>query len=204
METQLFVIHRHASFRPHLQALVVHGLNDGVPPLQTFLGVVEIKPGHRDLPGDDGIDHGPAVPDHQDKLGPGEDLAKIHAVFHGEGVLVTEPVRRLAVALDDLADEGGHGGVEHLVTQPGLRQPGPLPGGLSPLHPRSQNPRHHPSFLATSDAGVCVQHYSGQRGPAAGQTPDEDQRSAALGPTLGPLGPRDTDLGPDFWAQTQI
>ena len=74
----------------NLVALLVHVLDDVVPLAETLSRVVQLEAGDGDLPGDDGVDDGPAVPHHEDPLGVGEDVGHVVAPLESERILVAE------------------------------------------------------------------------------------------------------------------
>ena len=71
----------------NLVALLVHVLDDVVPLTETLSRVVQLEAGDGDLPGDDGVDDGPAVPHHEDPLGAGEESGEVVAVFQSKWIL---------------------------------------------------------------------------------------------------------------------
>lgn len=150
MEHELFVRHPETAGRTQLAALIVHRLHRPVPLLHALpvAGQVEARDGH--LAGDDAVGGGAAVAHHEDELGVGEQVDDVRAHFDGQGVLVAETGRRLAVLGDYFEGEGRDGRVQDFFGDAGLFQSHGLLLGLEPVEAELEEARDHPSLLAAS------------------------------------------------------
>lgn len=135
---------------PQLIALIVHRLNGAVPLLQALLVAGQVEPGDGHLPGDDGVRGRPAVPDHEDELGVGEELHHVRAHLDGQGVLVAEPRGRFAVLRDDFQRERRYGRVQDRLRDSGLLQAQGLLRGLEPVEAELQEAGYDAGLLAAS------------------------------------------------------
>lgn len=88
MQHQLFVGDAQTLIFPQLSTLIVHGFHGGVPLHHALPVARQVESGYGHLPGDDGMNGGPAVPNHKDEFGVGEQIHDVGAHFNGERILV--------------------------------------------------------------------------------------------------------------------
>lgn len=129
---------------------------------------------------DDGVDDGPAVADHENKLGIGKQLLQVNSGSQREWIFVAESFGRLSVLGDDFQYECRDGRVQDFGSDARLFQPPGLERRSHPLLPESQHAGHDPRLLPAPDVRVRVQQDSQQRCPAARHSSDKYYRCAAI------------------------